>query len=1465
MAIEVISEIVPKNHGQFPIADINNIRGGLHSVTTIEERNSIPQLKLKDGMLIFVKNDTQHWYQYSDNKWIPFTLALSQTSNGFYIVQNISELNNDIYKKPGLILYVESNSTLYIYTENKWKSFGYNDSIPIYTQSVINDKGTSLPDKYISVPDKISDLNQQSKDQTFKLSKDSSYVDILTSSIRALQMEVAKIKNTFKYGMYSYTGTHTAMSTISEEIQNPEKEPLWAVDENTLSEISELPLDETNGLKGIGSVNTSIPNKLQITGEVTWQDELFSTIKDEQIFIYITSSNNNIKIVGGVENDLYELDLSTIINSNEPQNIMICINRPTTTNGKLSGKAYIYIVSDNYYTDKNIIKGYYSVRDNTLSSSFVDLTDIYIQQQDNFNLNSIIFKDIDITKAKVYSKYQTFSNNIVPSKPNDSEYKYNVAHITIRSIDTYDNLVAIQNQLPENELIFVENTKRLYIKNHYKLQIIGGSSTSPIQPPEEGMTEEEVLAKLKDLGIVTLDNGNLELSNLQDIIFVNNDTGKKFKMYIDAYGKVVTEEVTDNTLAKEISDKEYTFTQDIRGFIGQLRYQEHNSNKDLIQFAKTNNLGLYSDRLQIAAMYCPLTIDTIYGCTHSYIELQNTSDTDFQLEGCYLHIARKVLVNSSEQIEVQHLALDGFIPAGGTYLIRGKKWANPEDSNVFINVSTYDKEWYVNGELFNWQSYKDGGIGIALTYGNANLSYDTLLVNNNQDNATSKNAPYIYDPSFIDGIYCGTAFTNTSNQGYWAASLAIPLLSNSICKNTFELEPAQQGFQGLNKYDSSRNRWSSSNDYANIQLDNEYIEFPFSDEKYPVSLFTPKASFEYKNVCTDKTKLDLNKPNAVVVSFGKNIYTTRCFNWVSSGLFDEYVFIKYGNTWKAFESYKEGDTYDISTYPQKVQFDSTVQSIIYNRFMIRFPANNTLCTSHKCIIKFAKFAALSPTTYTYIVGRALKNGQPDFNHCSEERTFTLYPESYVPRIYQITDQQGFHWIEYQVWAAAAKKVNERILEDSTKEHIIPILIDTGDVTQNGTRVNEWLDYFIGGDCLFNHLEQMNIVGNNDLCSTIPTELGTGDDIGKSNSYYFHIFNCYEIDTNNLPIVNNKYVPSLYYFETTNQRFVMVNSEITYENCTNWFNLKTPKGTTVNIYTGWSIPKDSSAQEYFTSDTFTPLYDKIFNMTNTTKKLIVCCHESPFTVITNNSLANSQKGVSRSISNTGTLVGSHLNQICPEDNKKGIYWFSRLMEYRNVGIVLCGHKHTYTCTYPLREYYFYDTFNSKDNGPMPMNPTLQNDNITFIKDGIDYSKLPLTKRPVSGSDTTSSFLPYTSKEDLTGGITYFMCQATGYKLTSNKELPSANQKFSKVLPQTTVKNGKDSPSAEQKYPMFAIISLDSNNIAIKLLRIKNIFNSKFVFNQQTHSTTSPVIEYLGDISDTNNFGVWGTTEKTLVTL
>ena len=68
-----------------------------------------------------------------------------------------------------------------------------------------------------------------------------------------------------------------------------------------------------------------------------------------------------------------------------------------------------------------------------------------------------------------------------------------------------------------------------------------------------------------------------------------------------------------------------------------------------------------------------------------------------------------------------------------------------------------------------------------------------------------------------------------------------------------------------------------------------------------------------------------------------------------------------------------------------------------------------------------------------------------------------------------------------------------------------MLINTGDMTQNGTRINEWLDYYDGGRNLFDHLEQMNCVGNNDLGNSYDlTALGTGDDPGKSSPHFYYM-------------------------------------------------------------------------------------------------------------------------------------------------------------------------------------------------------------------------------------------------------------------------------------------------------------------------------------------------------------------------
>lgn len=64
MAIYLIDTLKQKNNQSFPIADVNDLKGGFYQVDTIEERNIIPQSRIREGMLCFVKQSPNHWYQY---------------------------------------------------------------------------------------------------------------------------------------------------------------------------------------------------------------------------------------------------------------------------------------------------------------------------------------------------------------------------------------------------------------------------------------------------------------------------------------------------------------------------------------------------------------------------------------------------------------------------------------------------------------------------------------------------------------------------------------------------------------------------------------------------------------------------------------------------------------------------------------------------------------------------------------------------------------------------------------------------------------------------------------------------------------------------------------------------------------------------------------------------------------------------------------------------------------------------------------------------------------------------------------------------------------------------------------------------------------------------------------------------------------------------------------------------------
>ena len=1351
-----------------------------------------------------------------------------------------------------------------VFTSNR---LGRSDGISIYTNSMLNAMDEDeRPETFISIRDD-SDL--------FETKDDKTYVDILFSAIRSLQAEVAKMRNAFKYGMYSYSGNNTALSEIVDN-DVKEKDALWSVDEADLSEITAYNIDFEGTVfpfNPSSNVDISTPGVVRFNGEAEWTDYMneLSELEDAKLYLYMTSNDTDITVnlkSHHSENQLV-IKLDDVVDKLvQKYNVILLISRKHKflDDSDYSGFNYIWVSVTNYENGRVLAEGFYN-------SDTQRLVKNQYLVNDRYYIDSVKFTDLSLYKFNLYAKYQDLTQEVVPSIPNDTDYKYKVAHITIRSVDNFETLEKIQSQLPNNELIWEEASRKLWIKSKDSLVAIGGNSSNP--ETNTGMTQTEIIEMLQQMGIVYLDENNvLQLSSIGDATFVNSDTGKAFKFEVNSEGDLVGNEVPDTSLAERIEAVSGTnpiSTEDgFRGFISRLLCAEAGKSAT----TATSDVGLLSDRVKIGAVYCPLETDTKFGCSHGFIELENTSDSDIQLEGVYLHYLHPTATSDGV---VEHLPLKGVLKAGNTYLIRCKKYADPEtNADVVINVDSFDQEWYIDGELLDLSNDGTSAYGFALTYGNSDggqpISATTNFVSDK--NPANDKQRYFWKWYYIDSLILNKYYGDST--AYWginANQTAVP--SNCIIKNTFELDPAKQAFQALTTMDSSRRRTEKAgNDIQTLSLDAPEISFPNSPQTYPVERFTPKSSKQKKNVSTDKTKLDMEKPNAVSCSFGINSSTTRCFNWVSAGSFDEYVFLKNGDgTWTSFESYKTriGDATQSESFPRRKEFSEITNNTAYARINGIFPGCNARYTSHKCILDVVPSAVSEKTTYTYIVGRKTKSGAPDFNHCSKEQTFTLYPESYVPRIYQTSDQQGFHWIEYQVWSAAAIALNNKIEDDCSKENIIPILINTGDATQNGTRVNEWLDYFNGGDCLFNHLEQMDVVGNNDLCGANPEILGTGDDIGKSNSFYFHVFHCYDIDEGAegkmIPIIQTdagdyKYIPSLYYFNLPQKiRIVMVNSEITIKNCETWFN-KWHNDKPVNIYTGWTVNKGDCE---FRSD-FTTIYTMIYHMLNDNSyKKIVACHEMPFTVITTDNLLVESKSGEKSRSLSGTsLVGSHMNQMSADD-KVGIYWFSRLLEHFGVQLCLGGHKHTYASTFPVRENYLYkdsggNTLSSK-NGKMPMEETLANEqNVIWIdSDNRNLSKFPLIGSEINEitiEPSANYIRPFEVVDGLTGGVTYFMCQATGYKLTSNKELPSNYQEFSNLIPET---NGSKADT-NQQYPMFAIVKLTETGCSISLARVHNIFNDKYKFTQLLYSKNTPHLKYISKISG-SRFGNWDNSNET----
>ena len=69
--IPLISHITQKEDGDFWLVDSNAVYGGLYHVESVNQMRDLPEIRLKHGMLCYVKNEDKY-YKYIDEEWIDF-------------------------------------------------------------------------------------------------------------------------------------------------------------------------------------------------------------------------------------------------------------------------------------------------------------------------------------------------------------------------------------------------------------------------------------------------------------------------------------------------------------------------------------------------------------------------------------------------------------------------------------------------------------------------------------------------------------------------------------------------------------------------------------------------------------------------------------------------------------------------------------------------------------------------------------------------------------------------------------------------------------------------------------------------------------------------------------------------------------------------------------------------------------------------------------------------------------------------------------------------------------------------------------------------------------------------------------------------------------------------------------------------------------------------------------------------
>lgn len=1005
----------------------------------------------------------------------------------------------------------------------------------------------------------------------------------------------------------------------------------------------------------------------------------------------------------------------------------------------------------------------------------------------------------DSEELQIFTQDYTWNNLQVFYVGDTEPRNKSVLWVSNTSTDKYIEENTVVQSL-NKRMSSIENTLNVLSRLTTEGILVGGSaretimsSTKAINPNTGEIEEIEPVADYSEftvpnLSIRCITTGEANAQNLVDgellwvtdeIVAGSNTAGRLYIYYGGNFIAVGSGNGGGGTGGGSISANDL-----IKLYFDYLGFKGENGKKYRIKIDNQEDLVVYcaesaelvkdqgtygqvwiSHDLQINSIYCGGDGNefSYQPCSHNFVELTNNGTEDLKLNGLYL------LYKPHSGGKWQYLPLRGEIKAGSTFLIRGAQCAIKTNTTV-INVDTYDQEWLLDsGKLI---SFAQDSPTFYLAY--AEEKNDGLYVYGVNDTLVKLDqfsVPYRSTTCYTG--YIDSVGINTGADAEGNSPVIIQAgdeFKNLLFIKSFSMDPVQQA----NKAYASR---KSNSLWSYVNLIKEADE-TLSNPRYYYSnklIFRPRSSKENKNIFTSRTTFDAFHPNMVNITFGIQATdngngATRCFNWVSVGYYDEFLqYRKKGETsWTTIESITESTSSNYSNDPKIAKCYERIRWIT---------TNLTAVTTHKCIIR-----GLPAGEYEYRVGR-----YTDDDYISDIMSFTVRTDYQAKsfQFVQTSDQQGFNWAEYQVW----KKASLHISKNHPNIHFT---LNTGDITQNGNRESEWLDYYDGRQFLRSK-EEMYTIGNNDLCGKVIHALGTGSaGTYKINHVNCTFYFCFEIDDNNSTIFKSgatEYLlPSLYSFNYGPYHFVSINSEIA-----------------ENTYSVYQDTPDT-----FFSDNYTQMEQwlkkdletwKEKNNESDCSKCIVYMHEMPFTIITH-----------KTVTGSDGRAGGKINKA----SGKYDYKWSRLFKQYGIRLVMGGHKHTYSISKPI-----YDAPENyiKNNKVDP--------SIDFMGEVSNSASMQPVVQVLQGENMPESNLVRYEIVDKINAPTYVMSQATGYKLVSNQEIPcrgTDNTKWLLFYFSGNENGSADTANAYQYYPTYILYNITESRFNIKSYQITNIYTT-----------------------------------------